>query len=383
MDDFADIGQIRDLLQAIHDGAIALEADYAEDLARVRPEFREGARNLVHYLEMSKSNTQPLRTALRRLGLYSLAHAERNVLGSIEAVLRAIDALTGTGSPDPDALDHAMKAENPTAVVHRRAILGPSPEGRDVSIMVTLPSEAADNPALVEEMLAAGMNVARINCAHDDAEAWERMIANVRAAAAGADTECRVMMDLAGPKLRTGELKPGPGVIHIRPKRDPMGRVIAARRIRLIPDDAIQRGTKSAVIPVPQDCIDLARPGDEVRLRDTRGKKRRFAVVERDEKGVILESFQGAYIESGTKFSLVRAGLGEKLKFRIGELPSSRMRTSPASSRKSSNTSRSATRFRSTMARSRASFVTSTTKGLKSRSRRRNPPAVVCAPTAA
>jgi pyruvate kinase len=321
MDELTDIGQIRSLLQDIHDRAVALETDYAEDLARVCPEFSEGARNLVHYLEMSKSNTPALRTSLRRLGLYSLAHAERNVLGSIKAVIRAIDALTGNGNPDPEALATAIQAENPTAAAHRRAILGPSPEGRNVSIMVTLPIEAADNRTLVEEMLSAGMNVARINCAHDDAEAWKHMIANVREAAAAAGSECRVIMDLAGPKLRTGELKPGPGVIHIRPKRDPMGRVIAPRRIRLIPDDTIQRGTKAAVVPVPRECVELARVGDEIRLRDTRGKKRKFPVVETDERGIILESFQGAYIATDTPFTLHRAASGEKLKYRVGELP--------------------------------------------------------------
>jgi pyruvate kinase len=321
MDEYVDIGQIRDLLQGIHDRAVELEKDYADDLARVCPQFEEGARNLVHYLEMRRSSPQAMRTALRRLGLYSLAHAERNVLGSIRAVLRAIDALTGAGDPDPDALAHAIRFANPSALAHRRDILGPSPEGRDVGIMVTLPTEAADSPALVEEMLAAGMNVARINCARDDAETWTRMVANVRAAAREANTECRVMMDLAGPKLRTGELKPGPGVIHIRPKRDPKGRVIAPRRIRLIPDDAVQRGTKAAVIPVPGECIAYARPGDEIRLRDSRGKKRRFPVVEKDDKGIVLESVQGAYISTGMKFMLVRAGIGERLKFRVGELP--------------------------------------------------------------
>jgi pyruvate kinase len=321
MDEYADFGQIRDLLQDIRDRAVALESTYADDLTRVHPEFLEGARNLVHYLEMRKSNTPALRTALRRLGLYSLAHAERNVLGSIHAVLRALDALAGVGEPDPDVLARAIRAANPTADQHRRAMLGPSPEGRKASIMVTLPTEAADNPVLVEEMLLAGMNVARINCAHDDPDTWERMIANVRNAARDADTECRIMMDLAGPKLRTGELAPGPGVIHIRPKRDPMGRVIAPRRVRLIPEDVVQRGTKSAVIPVPGDCVDLARVGDEIRLRDTRGKKRRFPIVEKDDKGIVLESEQGAYIASGTKLTLVRPDAGERHKFNIGELP--------------------------------------------------------------
>jgi pyruvate kinase len=321
MDPLSDIGQIREILQSAHDRAIALEGKYSEELAGVHPEFREGARNLVHYLALREVDTEALRNSLRRLGLYSLAHAERNVLGSIAAVQRALDALTGVSAADLDALNRDMRTVNPSADAHRLAILGPSPEGRDVSIMVTLPSEAADNPSLVAEMLAAGMNVARINCAHDDAGAWERMIANVRAAEADAGGACRVMMDLSGPKLRTGELLPGPRVIHIRPKRDPLGRVIAPRRIRLIPEDMIQHGTKVAVIPVPAECIDDARVGDTIRFRDTRGKKRRLLVVEKDDKGIILESWQGAYISTGTRLTLKREDVGEKLTYRVGELP--------------------------------------------------------------
>ena len=321
MDRHADIGQIRSHLQEIHDRARALEDKYAAELEQVHPELREGARNLVHYLALRKLDTQKLRKSLRRLGLYSLAHAEHNVLGVIGAVQHALGRLTDQQPPDADLLSRALTMSWPNDEAHKRAILGPSPEGRDVSIMVTLPTEAADNPELVTEMIAAGMNVARVNCAHDNAEVWERMIANVRAGATEAGTECRVIMDLAGPKLRTGELKPGPRVIHIRPKRDPMGRVIAPRRIRLIPDDALQRGTKMAVIPVPRECTELAREGDEIRFKDTRGKKRRLMVAEKDDKGIVLESYQGSYIATGTSVTLVRADIGEKHQYQVGELP--------------------------------------------------------------
>ncbi|MDH3615759.1 MAG: pyruvate kinase [Gammaproteobacteria bacterium] len=316
-----DIDQVREQLRAIHDRATALEAKYESELGSVHPAFKEGARNLVHYLALRKSHTHDLRNQLRRLGLSSLAHAERNVLGSIKAVELAIDHLTGSDGADPDALAAALQRTNPTADDHRQAILGPSPEGRDVSIMVTLPDETADNPELVTEMLAAGMNLARINCGRDDAATWERMVRNVRQASHDTGTDCRIMMDLSGPKLRTGELKPGPRVIHIRPKRDPMGRVIAPRRIRLIPDDVLQRGTKVAVIPVPGDCIEFAREGDEIRFRDTRGKKRRLTVATKDDKGLILESFQGAYIATDTELTLKRADVGEKLVYKVGELP--------------------------------------------------------------
>ncbi|MDH3820850.1 MAG: pyruvate kinase, partial [Gammaproteobacteria bacterium] len=286
----ADIDRLSAQLDAIRERAAVLESKYAKELSSVHPEFREGARNLVHYLALRESNTHELRNDLRRLGLSSLAHAERNVLASVAAVYRALEHLAGRGDSDTCTLTSLLQRRNPTADAHRQAILGDRPEGRDVSIMVTLPSEAADNPMLVSEMIAAGMNIARINCAHDDADVWTRMISNVHEAADDASTECRIIMDLAGPKLRTGELEPGPRVIHIRPKRDPMGHVIAPRRIRLIPADVLRRGTKVAVIPVPRECIELAHEGDEICFRDTRGKKRRLKVVATDDKGLVLDA---------------------------------------------------------------------------------------------
>ncbi len=321
MASYAEIEQVSEQLREIHDRALVLEAKYEAELSQVHPEFRDGARNLVHYLALRKAGSHELRNNLRRLGLSSLASAERNVIGSVRTVELALTRLSGTGDADPEALLEALQSRNPTADKHRLAMLGPSPEGRAVSIMVTLPTEAADNPTLVAEMIAAGMNIARINSAHDDPETWEKMVSNVRQAAADAGTECRIIMDLAGPKLRTGELKPGPRVIHIRPKRDPMGRVVAPRRIRLIPDDVLRRGTKAAVIPVPREFIEYAREGDEVRLKDTRGKKRRLSVAVKDDKGIVLESFKGAYIATGSKLTLKREETGEKLTYRVGELP--------------------------------------------------------------
>jgi len=147
------------------------------------------------------------------------------------------------------------------------------------------------------------------------------MIRNVRAASAEAKKDCRIIMDLAGPKLRTGVLRPGPRVMHLRPRRDPLGRVIAPRRIRVIPDDIQWRGTKAAVIPMPRECIEYAEEGDELRFKDTRGKKRRLEVIQKDDKGLVLETYKSAYIATGSKLRLVRKNAGEKLVYLVGELP--------------------------------------------------------------
>ena len=62
---------------------------------------------------------------------------------------------------------------SPAAERNKEAILGPAAVERDVSIMVTMPTEAGTDTGLVSDMLVAGMNVARINCARDDADTWE------------------------------------------------------------------------------------------------------------------------------------------------------------------------------------------------------------------
>ena len=317
----ADMERASAELKSIHDRAIEFESMHADELAAVHPEFSDSARNLVHYLALRQSDLNSLQETLTSLGLSSLGRSERNVLGSLRAVSAALGSLRGEAvSLAPDTGDE-LALNNTVARGHKEALLGASPPGRDVSIMVTMPTEAGDNGELVAEMLAAGMNVARINCAQDDEATWQRIVDNIREASRDIGTECRVVMDLGGPKLRTGPLEPGPKVLHIKPRRGPMGRINAPRRVRLVPDDFVQRGTKYACIPVPHECIELAQVGDEIRCRDTRGKKRRFAVVEKDEKGLVLEAYKGAYIQTGSKLRLVRAMAGEKIDYRVGELP--------------------------------------------------------------
>jgi len=320
MDGHVDIKRLSDQLASICERAVKLESDFSDELSAVRPEFRDSARNLVHYLALRQSDISELQDSLSGLGLSSLERAERNVMGSLRAVWSALQQLDGESSQGPDLEDASLPLSSSRADAHKIAILGNHPDGRDVNIMVTLPTEAGQSRELVSEMIAAGMNVARINCAHDDAACWESMIENVRAASAEAGNDCKVIMDLAGPKLRTGDLRAGPRVLHLRPRRDPLGRVIAPRRIRFMPDDVPQRGTKAAVIPVPRECVDCAEPGDEIRFKDTRGKKRRLTIVSKDEKGLLLDTYKGAYIATGSKFRLLRQNTGETLVYRIGEL---------------------------------------------------------------
>ena len=84
------------------------------------------------------------------------------------------------------------------------SFLDQPPKAAPVRIMVTMPSEAAQSYELVKSLIEAGMDVMRVNCAHDSEHEWECMIANMRRASQESGKPCKVLMDLGGPKLRTG-----------------------------------------------------------------------------------------------------------------------------------------------------------------------------------
>lgn len=315
-----DIASVSAQLELIADQAKILEGRFTDALAEVHPEYRASARNLIAYLALRRVDIRDLQSQLSLIGLSSLGRAERDVLASLRAVQNALGKISSGRDYDlTGEVDH-FEQSGQRLQAHLDHILGTRTDGRDVRIMVTLPAEAADDYGLVRDLIESGMDVARINCAHDDRSVWQRMVENIKQANGEAGYQCRIMMDLAGPKLRTGNLKPGPGVIRIRPKRDPLGRVIAPRRIRFVAEDMRWLSKKGNVVPVPQECIDYAVVGDVFRFRDTRGKKRRLPVIRKDEKGLQLECFKTAFISTGTKLRLQRKESGERIKYRVGTL---------------------------------------------------------------
>ena len=89
-----------------------------------------------------------------------------------------------------------------------RAILGSSDSTARGALLVTCPTEAASDPGFMLELAKRGVEAVRINCAHDDPEVWVRMVGHLRAAGATTGHRMKVFMDLAGPKICTGEIRP-------------------------------------------------------------------------------------------------------------------------------------------------------------------------------
>ena len=147
---------------------------------------------------------------------------------------------------------------------------------RTVRIMVTMSSDAAHDYGLVHDLLRNGMDCMRINCAHDDPALWSAMIRNLRRARAACKRDCTLLMDLAGPKIRTGPIEPGPAVIKIRPSRDAYGRVTKPARILLTAKQSAKESGADAVLFADEKLLAGLRRGDSLRFLDTRGRRRRL-----------------------------------------------------------------------------------------------------------
>jgi pyruvate kinase len=158
---------------------------------------------MLHYWAIRQCDLRDLQARLSAYGLSSLGRSEPHVEATLTLVRSAVCAMAGDGWQPPISPGVGID-QGPELLRHRtQDLLGPEPVDRVTRIMVTLPSSAATNPALVRELVERGMNIARINCAHDDAEAWRAMAGHVRRAAEATGQDCLIAMDLAGPKLRT------------------------------------------------------------------------------------------------------------------------------------------------------------------------------------
>lgn len=266
------LGMLDDLLDRLD----AAEAPWQEWLAEVAADYRSSAANMVHYWAIRQCDLRDLQRRLAAFGLSSLGRSEPHVQATLRLVrCAALAMLKGSWAPPPPAVVQPEQSEH---LLQRRAVelLGPAPAGHEARIMVTLPSAAATDPELVRRLIERGMGIARINCAHDDADAWRAMAHHVRHASRLTGHGCLVAMDLAGPKLRTGPIQPGPRCLKLRPSRDALGRVLDPARVWLTAAEHPAAAPQPDMPTLPVSGLWLARrrDGDVVRMRDVRGARR-------------------------------------------------------------------------------------------------------------
>lgn len=222
-----------------------------------RRAFALGAWNFAAYLALRRTDLRSLQTALMPLGLSSLGRCEGRVRPNMAAVIEALAARCGEPVNRPATSARAFFRGERLLRAETARVFGPQRSNRAVRIMVTLPSEAAHDNDLIRDLVRAGMDAARINCAHDDVDAWRKMAEHVRSAERQLGRHCVVYADLAGPKARTLE-------VHVRHD----ARLRVNDRIALVHDLRDAKRDGPAITCTIPAILDHLREGDPMWIDD-------------------------------------------------------------------------------------------------------------------
>jgi len=321
----APLDKLIEQLGAIRLEMLDLETAALTDRCDLHESHSESAKNLLHYLVLRRHDLRNIQDQLSAHGLSSLGRAESHVRANIDAIEGILRRLSGNGH-EPLQVSDTLSYEDGLGLLekHSEKLLGPNPAHRRVRIMVTMPGEAAHDYEFVRKLLLDGMDCMRINCAYDDVHAWAGMIEQARRASKELGKSCRILMDLAGPKLRTGTMMPGPEVIKWRPRRNLYGGITSSLRIWLSEASGASAPPEPADVslPITGKWLHQLHPGDVLKFFDARGSARSIKALRVAKGGWWAESNQTTYVASGTVLHLARPGKPiEIFPGRVGRLP--------------------------------------------------------------
>ena len=289
------------------------------------------ATNLIHYLAPHCLDFQQLTDELSLIGLLNLECANPHVLGSITSAIQLLEKQApnsystelhrwdasvpecATSLENEKVMEFSISAMRTRASMHATALLGTVRDEKDVhNIMVTVGKEAIAKQMLLPDLLKAGANIIRINCAHDDPSIWSEIIRRAKHSSQMLEKPCHILMDLAGPKLRTGLLNRGPNVIKISPKKDAKGDMIVPAQVWLsFSGCGPPHISPDAVLFVESErFVSKLEVGNVIRFVDVRGRKRSLRVSKKYSVfagyGYMVECTRTTYVESGTRLRIER-----------------------------------------------------------------------------
>ncbi|MEA3372709.1 MAG: pyruvate kinase [Campylobacterota bacterium] len=173
--------------------------------------------NLKQYMILRSEDRTELQEKLFLMSLSSLGRSYAHVAASIDTLY---DQLSGSlrreaiTSEEMAGFHHVsiqeaieLASRNSTTLFGGRASARLSKQ--KTAVMVTLPSYAADHDGrLIRGLAKAGVRIFRINTAHDSIDTWQAMAEVIAAinATRDADSQVKIFVDLAGPKIRTGRI---------------------------------------------------------------------------------------------------------------------------------------------------------------------------------
>ncbi|MEW6574205.1 MAG: pyruvate kinase [Bacillota bacterium] len=149
---------------------------------------------------------------------------------------------------------------------------------RHTKIVCTI-GPASENPAVIEGMLKAGMNVARVNMSHGTQEEHSRRIRLLRSVAGRLGKNLGILIDIRGPRIRLGEFEAGPLQLE------------AGEEVELIPENVA--GTRRRIPINYKGLVRDVRPGNLILMADGLVSLR---VLDATDKGVLCRVETGGEV---------------------------------------------------------------------------------------
>ena len=157
---------------------------------------------------------------------------------------------------------------------------------RRAKIVCTM-GPAVESPEKVAELIAAGMNMARLNLSHGGYDEHQNRLDLVRAGAKSAERPVAVLVDLQGPKIRLARFKDGP---HELFRGD----------IFTITTDEVE-GTKDICGTTYKGLAGDCKPGDRILIDDG---KVTVEVVEVNGNNVVTKVIQPGFVSNNKGINL-------------------------------------------------------------------------------
>ena len=157
---------------------------------------------------------------------------------------------------------------------------------RRAKIVCTM-GPAVESPEKVAELIAAGMNMARLNLSHGGYDEHQNRLDLVRAAASAAKVPVAILVDLQGPKIRLARFKDGP-------------HELARGDIFTITTDEVE-GTKERCGTTYKGLAGDCRPGDRILIDDG---KVTVEVVEVNGNDVVTKVIQPGFVSNNKGINL-------------------------------------------------------------------------------
>ncbi len=225
-------------------------------LATNHTQQQAAAKNLIHYLTLRGEDICSLQESLHTLGLSSLASSESHIHRQLQAVLQQLGKIYKPAELDDCSFEYSTKQ------IRKKSsqLFGQKKDATSPYIMVTFDASFTNDYKLIKKLLLVGMNVARINCAHDDESTWTRLIYQSKRACHNTGLPCKIYIDLAGPKIRTNLINKGSEKGKVKVKEGDLI-WLAEKAVGYTPEDIV-------ISPNELGIVSMLKKGERVYIND-------------------------------------------------------------------------------------------------------------------